>query len=213
MTTKEFLASIFFIALICLTARARGGEDFVGGAENAAIIAAPDSVMAWRTVGSLLTTNHPAWHEQYFQKSGDGIPVSTNLASQLGGVLLDTNTYLPGSSTGCMARPGVAISFSKGKRTIDLYFCFECGILSIDSAPDPKKWLSPTNQANSFRLAAKVRTNGLSEDPNLPPKYIRAPPDQGSPETIGSSLFGPGRAEILAVIKKIFPTDPRIQSL
>jgi hypothetical protein len=123
----------------------------LGGIENAAIVAKPVSVMAWRTVGSLELRSRsfgsftPA---HLYQKSGAGNLVSTNLASQLSNLLLDQTSYPHNDglwAKNCLPEPAVVVTFSNGKKNVDIFFCFECNILIVK-----------TNE--------KVMTDGLQTD-------------------------------------------------
>lgn len=112
--------------------------------ENVAIITNADSVKAWRTLGSVkreqyeykrehrINPGFSAEPEDYFVKSGEPVLVSTNLASQLSALLLDTNT-LSGGAKRCGPEPGVVVTFSQGTRSVDLFFCFECEILVVNN--------------------------------------------------------------------------------
>ena len=120
----------------------------LGGIENAAIIANPTSVKAWRTVGSLKSDFESFSPEDFYRKSGNGKIVSTNLVEQLRKILLDENSYphydnsIPMPGKACLPEPGVVITFSNGKKDIDIFFCFECAILIVKTE----------GEANSSRL-------------------------------------------------------------
>lgn len=108
------------------------------GAASAAIIAAPDSVRAWRTVGSLHPDSPNREPHDWYRKSGKGLLVTNALTAQLSKVLLDRKTYPPPLPAGvftsgknCMPMPGVVLAFTKGKSTLELYVCFECNIMTL----------------------------------------------------------------------------------
>lgn len=136
---------ILFSAIILTFSNCYGGDgnwatNQLGGVENATIIARPISVKAWRTVGSLELENGNSFPSDSFitnlyRKSGSAILVSTNLAAQLSKVLLDEHSYPPLSqiSKSCFPEPGVVITFFDGKKNVDVFFCFECAILIIET--------------------------------------------------------------------------------
>lgn len=241
--SRSFIRILTMLATVvcggCGTLSAKGGvaDRFVGGANNAAVIAAPDSVVAWRTVGSLhdyqkqtnsnpwalilapnpnqyqeytngdlvmkgsqvytngyvlvndhvYTNGDPAlitdhWSiEDYYTKAGRGTPVPAEIAAQLTALLLDKHTYRGTNGDDvfmglpdCEYEPGVVITFAKGDRAVDAYFCFQCDVLIIRYDKDPNK----------------------------------TPPFASTEAPIGYA-----REELLQVMKKIFPNDPQIQSL
>lgn len=188
--------SFLLVLLVGVCSSAQGGairRPFDETTNITLIISAPDSVKAWRTIGSLHTDKSLkglSLQRAYYERSGDGVPVATNLSAVLGADLLDKGTYLNGMAN-CVAQPGVIISFSKGGQALDLYFCFECNILIVDTAPGVNK--------------AETETE-------LPPKYLRAPPEQRA-ETCHAYGFTSGRAKLLRTIKQIFPDDAQIQAL
>lgn len=132
-------ASILFVAvfLILFNCFGDGSNDVdkaVGGSENMAIIANPDSVNAWRTVASLKQAYRQGFQmPDLLAKAGKPIPVSKDLAAQLAKLLEDPRTYLrPGTSLkDCIPIPDVDIAFMRGNVEVDAYFCFECNVLVV----------------------------------------------------------------------------------
>lgn len=141
---------ILFAAAIFLSAFKCCGDDrdndgtrvagVFGGSGNVAIIANPDSVKAWRTLGSVEVEqwdrgkNVDFKYEDYYVKTGKPIVVSTNLAAQLSRLLLDKNTYPEptGMSKQCLPDPPVVVTFSKGDKSVDVFLCFGCKILIVN---------------------------------------------------------------------------------
>jgi hypothetical protein len=141
--------SILLIAVALISANCFGDSvsnwatNQLGGIENATIIASPTSVKAWRTIGSLASPFSESFSpEDFYRKSGKGEIISTNLAAQLSKILLDENSYphsegsLPTPGKDCFPEPGVVITFSNGKKDVNIFFCFECAILIVN--PDEK---------------------------------------------------------------------------
>ncbi len=122
----SFAAILFLFAASYLNAKIVG--QLFGGDENVAIIANPISVKAWRTVGSLKTKSLRR-KDDYYLKSGEAILVSTDLAKQLSKVLLNEHSY--GGGKLCAPAPVVVVTFSNGKKDVNIYFCFECDILVV----------------------------------------------------------------------------------
>jgi hypothetical protein len=242
MKILAILASLVCLGWGTLSTKGGAADRFVGGADNAAVIAAPDSVVAWRTVGSLndyrrhangnsmytwaeilgpassekyqkhadgelvmkgsqvftngyvlindrvYTNGDPSLvieHEgldDYYAKAGKGIPVPDEIAAQLTELLLDKHTYRGTNADdvyilsvpNCEFEPGVVVTFAKGNRAVDAYFCFQCSVLITQ----------------------------YDRDPNKTPPYAHT--------EAGISY---GQYELLRVMKKIFPNDPQIQSL
>jgi hypothetical protein len=113
-------------------------EDRFGGNEYVALIEAPTSVKAWRTVGSLKSYSTDL--KDFYRKSGKAKLVSTNLVVQLSKVLLDKTSYshFGGPGKECRPFPSVILTFSNGKRDLDLFFCFECKVLVVKAGADDK---------------------------------------------------------------------------
>jgi hypothetical protein len=165
MKTMSLLMAVIFIALDHFTAKAAGIEDLPGGAENAGIISAPDSVKAWRTVGSVKSPHGAP--QEYYQKSGEGLVVSSKLAGRLGKILLDKDTYAR-QGPDCEPMPGVIMSFSKGNSTLHLYFCFECNILTVSKLQSDGKMAS----VNTYFRPGRAKLLGVvkkifPEDPQI----------------------------------------------
>src|ERR1700678_724060 len=102
------------VSLLCGFSQVKGGsvENGLGGIKKAVIIAAPSSVKAWRTVGSMQPDSSS--YADYFQKFGQAVLVPTNLARRLSKVLLAEKSYLRSDSIkkACAPAPGVVITFS-----------------------------------------------------------------------------------------------------
>jgi len=122
------------------------GDVVLGSPDASAIIAAPDSVKAWRTVGSLNHEN--ARPEDYYVKTGKGIMLSKSLSARIGKAVLEKDTYadphedpneLPRPGKACFPEPGVVLTFYKDNHFVDVYFCFQCNIMIVNSVWDPKK--------------------------------------------------------------------------
>jgi hypothetical protein len=121
------LTSIVLVPVICFA----GDDAKLFGDENAATIANPVSVKACQTVGS-----HTLSPPKYFEKSKDLLSVSTNLAKELSHVLLDEKSYEFSNGSiprGGLLQPVVAVTYSDGKREVDVFFDFECTVLVVKS--------------------------------------------------------------------------------
>lgn len=147
-TLTVFIVSISLGVIVLSPLAALGGTPF--GRDIDAIVAAPESVEAWRTVGSLHSDT--AVPNDYYKRSGKGILVSTNLAAALSKAILDSKTYphfdgpIPGKD--CFPEPGVAVRFTKGKRRIDFFVCFECNIVIMFDSPEKEPDLAQGAQAD-----------------------------------------------------------------
>jgi len=106
----------------------------LGGDANMRIVAAPDRVQAWRSVGFMKERerSEPAPGD-YYQKAGEGTTVPGPIAKQLSRSLLDPATYWfhPGSAKNCAPTPGFILSFTKGGQTLDVFLCFQCDIIQF----------------------------------------------------------------------------------
>jgi hypothetical protein len=135
MKTINLYRALFiaFISLLGGSSHVKGGdvESGLGGITNAAIIAAPSSVKAWRTIGSMEPDTGS--YSNYFQKFGQAVLVSTNLAKRLSKVLLAEKSYFRSDDIkkACAPTPGVVLTFSNGKDEVNVFFCFECNILVV----------------------------------------------------------------------------------
>ena len=130
MNATKTLALFSAAILISFNCFGSDASNRFGGVENSAIVAKPVSVKAWRTVGSVKSS--PG---DYFEKFGNPIIVSTNLAAHLSKVLLNESSFENSSSTPkqCLLEPGIVVTFSSGKHDLDVFFCFECNVLVVKS--------------------------------------------------------------------------------
>ena len=135
---KFLLVAVGLISFATSHLNAGEMEDRFGGNEYVALIEAPTSVKAWRTVGSLKSDFTDI--KDFYRKTGKAKLVSTNLVTQLSKVLLDEKSYshFDGPGKACRPFPGVILTFSKGKRDLDLFFCFECKVLVVKAGTDDK---------------------------------------------------------------------------
>jgi hypothetical protein len=130
MKATKFL--ILFCATVLISSGCSNSKQLAsqfGGVENVTIITKPDSVNAWRTIGSL--NPRESRNKDFYKKTGVANLVTTDLAAQLSKILLDKHSYLQlgGTLKLCLPEPGVVITFSNGKKDVDVFFCFECNIL------------------------------------------------------------------------------------
>jgi hypothetical protein len=147
------LTSIVLISFNCL---ADDGAKLFGD-ENAATIANPVFIKACRTVGSR-TLSPP----EYFEKSKDLLSVSTNLAKELSHVLLNEKSYeFSNGSTprGCLLQPIVAVTYSDGKREVDVFFDFECTVLNVKSQTKDIGNVFTPSRGQIVRIIKKIFPN------------------------------------------------------
>jgi hypothetical protein len=106
-----------------------------GGADNAGIVASPERVEAVK----LRRPGRAEAGKPYNQWPGIGTPVRVppDAASRFARGLTSESTYprfdLP---KGCDPTPGYLLRFWADGRSIDVCFCFECGILFTYRGPD-----------------------------------------------------------------------------
>jgi hypothetical protein len=139
-------AAMSIVALEC-----RGDESTIitnvfGGSENVAIVANADSVKAWRTLGSVRAEERgplPNDYPDYYRKTGEPVLVSTNLAGELSTLLLDKISYWTRPYKNCRPDPEVVVTFSQGNKSVDVFFCFECKTLVVNSEPS---YIDPGSQ-------------------------------------------------------------------
>ena len=139
--TNSLLASFIVVILISLGCSYHNDvNNRFGGIENATAIAKPDSIKAWRTVGSLKSSESVTFAD-FYQKAGKATLVPTNVTEQLCKILLDERSYLHlrGKEKSCTVLPGVILNFSSGKRDLDVFFCFDCNILIVRTGTDEKR--------------------------------------------------------------------------
>jgi len=114
-----------------LPARADVAERF-GGTNNLSLVASPKSVTAWRTIGSFAASRSFADLTNRFNKAGVGIAVSSNLVAQLTKILQDERSYMPPEShDNCIHEPDLVLTFSDGRKDLDLFFCLDCHVMLV----------------------------------------------------------------------------------
>jgi len=153
-TTSFLLIAVISISFGPSHLNASDVESRFGGNENTAIIAAPNSVKVWRTVGSLNSSPGDC-----FEKFGSAIVVSTNLAAQLSKVLLDVHSYEHSDASTpkqCLLQPGVVVTFSKGEHDLDVFFCFECDVLIVKSGTNEIGNDFSPSRAEFVRIMKKI---------------------------------------------------------
>jgi hypothetical protein len=174
MRTGVALA-ILACALVNVASSYAGVVQNIYGPTNIAIIAKPDSVRAWRSVGSLRDSGHP---EDYYEKSGNGVAVSEKRAKELSKLLLRDDSYPPlpvpggppSAEKNCSPLPGVIVTFFKGNQSVNLFFCFDCDILQVNiDWKNPHRIPRPsiTDFDPSASKLARVMKNIFPNDPQI----------------------------------------------
>jgi hypothetical protein len=103
------------------------------GISNSNLVRSSTSVMAWRTVGSFSPSDSIAdMMSKRFSKSGAGAAVSSNLVAQLSKILLDERSYMsPEWHDNCIHTPDLVLTFSDGKKSLDVFFCLDCQVVMV----------------------------------------------------------------------------------
>mgnify|MGYP006969408098 CR=1 FL=1 len=102
-------------------------EKLFGGAEAVGVVNEATTVEAFRLPTGSFFQESP---EKYTMTSGP-VAVSAATAEKLRAALLDPKTYGWDFAKGCEPDFGVRIRFTKGKETVDVFFCFGCDILAV----------------------------------------------------------------------------------
>ncbi|MGD0816723.1 MAG: hypothetical protein ABSA83_24290 [Verrucomicrobiota bacterium] len=112
-----------------------GISEIFGGTTNLSLVASPKTVKAWRTVGSLKHHGLGRYEDyaSYFNKSGTGVLVPTNLVTQLSKFLLDERNY-SSVRDDCVYQPELVLTFSDGTRNLDLFFSTGCRVMLVKTA-------------------------------------------------------------------------------
>ena len=102
------------------------GEVFgSGGARE--VIGKPAKVQAYRLVDD--SFYQPTVKD--YKTAAGPIDVSDELAQQTSKLLLDPDSYRFNAAKGCEPIYGVRLSFAKDDQVTDVFFCFDCDILSV----------------------------------------------------------------------------------
>ena len=140
-----------------------------GGEANIQIISAPETVQAWRTVGFLrkAATDEPAPAEwaDFYKKAGEPVTVERALAEELRTRLLDFKTYRYdlGSKNCPRPTPGFVLTFSQGRRSVDVFFCFECNDVVVRAAGGKETFGDIDPSRNELlRLIKRIFPNDLN---------------------------------------------------
>jgi hypothetical protein len=71
-----------------------------------------------------------------YQAASDVVPVPAQIAMRMGNVLTSPHRQVLGVK-GCSVNYGVRVSFYAANDRVDVYFCFECGILEVHLNKQP----------------------------------------------------------------------------
>lgn len=126
------LAAFLCLAILLSAAPVRADLlDHLGSARNIKLISSPEFVLAWRTAASFKTNEY--FGEDLWKKAGLPVLVKTNLAAELGKLLLDERTYFEGDAAPqqTISSPVVMVSYARGTNTVELYFSFKNNTLGV----------------------------------------------------------------------------------
>lgn len=134
--------SFVILTLVILSSislvRADIAERF-GGIGNSNLVASSISVTAWRTVGSFQTSKSFEDMMKRFNKDGSEIAAPRNLVAQLSRILLDEHSYMPPEvGDACIHEPDLCLTFSDGKKSLDVFFCLGCEVMMVKTGDRPK---------------------------------------------------------------------------
>jgi hypothetical protein len=135
---KALIAAVIVLG-IAFYFENRRSPSSVMSEENQTILTAPDSVKAYSTVGFL--TNSPADSEKtlqaFYQKETNFVPVPQDAAERVVRIITvedRTTDHYPS----CIYTPGFVMTFIQGDKSIDIFFCFECGGIMMKKSGEPK---------------------------------------------------------------------------
>jgi len=132
-----FLLTLSAVCLLGCRRDALGISDRFGGAKNVSLIASPQTVTAWRTIGSFTSITNSEDLLKHFNKSGAGVLVPPDLVMQLTNVLLDKRSYL-NVADACIHVPDLVLTFSNGTNDLDLFFCLDCRVIMVKTGEGEK---------------------------------------------------------------------------
>ena len=103
-----------------------------GGDTNLSLVASLVTVRAWRIIFTHQDDGPPKPIINRFTKPGPGVLISTNLVAQLTKILIDGHSYMPPDvSDNCIHEPDLLLTFSDGRRTLDVLFCLDCAVMMV----------------------------------------------------------------------------------
>ena len=107
-------------------------------AENKTILLAADNVNAARTVGFVKDeANSPSPRpEAFYEKDTNSVPVPPAVAMRIVEILTSKERQSD-MHPACIYTPGFVLTFIHEKKSIDVFFCFECGGIIMKAANDP----------------------------------------------------------------------------
>ncbi len=138
MKTLTFLALFFAVGLGFVGCSDRAKNPNLDR-ESLKIIGSPDSVTAWRTEGLAKKIKPESANdlEAFYRKYGKGLIVPPDLSRKFS-ELLTSASIENGLRSKCIYNPGFVVTFSRGDKSVDVFFCFECGGLVMRKAGEQK---------------------------------------------------------------------------
>jgi hypothetical protein len=109
-------------------------EKLFGGPGNLQIVRSPDKVQVWKTEGFLNRQSDSRPEQRaFYRKGGEPKTVPSDLSKSLTEKLSNRSSYYSdtGSSKACVPMPGFVIAFTRAEGEVDIFLCFECGILAV----------------------------------------------------------------------------------
>jgi len=105
--------------------------------ENKTILTAPESVKAAHTVGfveHMAESDNPRM-EAFYEKDTNSVPVPPEVADNIVKIITSKDRQSD-VRPACIYTPGFVMTFSRKDKNVDLFFCFECGVIIMRSSSD-----------------------------------------------------------------------------
>ena len=142
-------------------------DRILGGKEITQLVASPQTIQAWRTVGSRKNTHElegPEDRQALWKKDGDPTRVPPELAAELSRTLANGRSYdyHPDREKASVWGPCVVLNFSDGQASVDVFLSFADNNLIVMSPTnsDPRSSLAHADiepsRAKLVRLAKRI---------------------------------------------------------
>lgn len=118
---------IVILSLVWHFARVLQIRKYFGGKENVQLIASPDDVRIYETLGYLQRSTNASPPYDFFQEAGDGVVLPRQVTQALGKILLTPSSYEmnPFTAKEATPLPELMVQFRRDGRLLELFVCFE----------------------------------------------------------------------------------------
>lgn len=136
----NLIHKIFALSLVSLAGCAPDPRipQIFGGADAIITMNTPDKVQAWRTIAPHKLEEEKSGGKKVTQTTGKladylivrgPVEVDAQAGAEIAAILQRNQYKWEPPYVDCLPNPGFAVQYTKGTNNVQIFFCFECGIL------------------------------------------------------------------------------------